>query len=110
MPPVESYGHRLDVLAQLDRAVGLTTAVRDEAQIRVSVVGAAMVPQRDTAWEIRAQRQWSRYEGLLESATNTPARRVGTRDRGVLADPREFATVACEELKPHLRSKGDLTE
>jgi hypothetical protein len=103
---VDSYGSRPEVQQQLDRAVDMVTAVRDEAQATVDSVRAALIPQRDMAGELRAQRDWARQQRLLDSAGNE-SRRVAMAQEMVreTTDPAQFATL-IEEVQPYLASYG----
>ncbi|MGO8769511.1 hypothetical protein [Mycobacterium sp.] len=60
--------------AQLDNAVGLVSELRDEAKAEADKIKASLVPPRDVAGELRAQRNWARQEKLLDAAKNQAQR------------------------------------
>jgi hypothetical protein len=108
---VNKFAYRPETQADLDGAVQLAATVRDEAVALKDTIRAAMIPARDAAGELRAQRQWARHEKLLDSAGSVGQRAaLAQQIVASITDPGEFAAVACEELKPYLRTKGDPTE
>jgi hypothetical protein len=84
--------------------------VLTEAQTAEKVVRAALIPPKDTAGEIRAQRTWARQQALLDSAGNESQRVAMARQMvRETTDFGDFAT-AVEELAPYLKSHGQPTD
>ncbi len=107
---VESFASKPEVQQQIQQAVQLVAGMRDEAQAEVDKVRNNLVPQRDTAAEIKAQRDWARAERLLDSAGSDGQRAAMAQQMlQQIADPAEFAT-AVEEFGPYLQAHGQPTQ
>jgi hypothetical protein len=63
---VNSFGNRPDVQEQLSKAAQLVADMRDEAKAEVNRISFELIPQRDLATEVRAQRDWARQVRLLD--------------------------------------------
>ena len=103
---VEDFARRPDVQAKLQKAVELAGDVVAEAQGRVSEVKATLIPERDMAGQVAAQRQWARSERLLDSAKTDGERAAMARKLLENASsPAELATL-LEEVAPYMQAHG----
>jgi hypothetical protein len=92
--------------AQIDKAVELVTDWRDEKRAAVDKIRSGLIPERDTAAEIKAQRDWARSERLLDSAPSDGERaKMAQQMLEQISNPAEFAT-AVEEFGPYLKAHG----
>jgi chromosome segregation ATPase len=109
-PMIESYVNRPEVKAKFDQAVQQVEDVLTEAQTEEKIIRTALVPPRDTAGEIRAQRIWARQQQLLDSAGNESQRVAMARE--IVWETTDFAdfATAVEELAPYLKSHGQPTD
>jgi len=91
---VEGFASKPEVQAQLEKAVELVADWRDEKRAKVDEIRNGLIPERDTAAEIKAQRDWSRAEKLLDSAGSDSERAMMARRMlEQTNNPAEFATL-----------------
>ena len=71
---IEDFARKPEVTQQLNQAVQLVADVRDEARAEVDKIRAGLIPQRDTAAELKAQRDWQRQKEYLDASANEAER------------------------------------
>lgn len=105
-PLVEGYVDQPEVKAALDGAVQQVADVLSEAQAEEKVIRAALIPPRDMAGQVEAQRTWARQKEYLDSSADGSERIA--RAREIIRGTPDLATfqTAVEEIIPNLRTNG----